>query len=1666
MRRQKKYFIFTIILILAVVTTIIVIQNRYIPESKAEEKTGKAIKITFSSGSKTGAFDNVTKTLKANINSGYVTLPENFQDTISMNAESYFSKVDDETYYFTEGDYSYTFTGWKIKGSILYTPMETVFQPGDVVNYDTLDINKDGTVELEAVWGKVIYAQNEYTGRYYTDYWIYDKEYTEANYKATEAWNYKYENSILTLNKGKNVDEPICSLDYAYFLLYNDSNNEDMNNAYLNVLMLTGNLDYVKGNTNSSNQANFFTQYKTYIDNNLIKAGFIEDENNYTKTDLLYNVEEHYIWGEYTAQTSAWGYVSKVYYGSDRNNKAPCFTFKSLSAKNYAIDWNSYNYSDVMIGNIRFDSAMFRIISSSGKRPLVISPSQNATETSFYGGQYNYVEFTSRAVVYSNSVSVLRPGGIQNVVVNGGKFGSWQTSWSSSLSSMQYDINWYMGKNTICGNINLGTTSNSNMQVSINITIKLTITGGTINGNIYGGSRGIANNDLQNRIINIIGDKTDNIKSNPKITGNIFGAGDQGTLTGNTYINIKGSTKISGNIYGGGYTFTATLYGNANINIENSIIQSSVFAGGYNGNIDVDSNGNGGNTNLKINLSQINGEIFGVGKGGTQSITIEYRNGASNSQYNWKTTKFLPEDSFFTSGRESFYKDYDTDWSWNKPSTGFPFLITDKTSAYYGYVCAYTTKEIYWTSNNKENIDFKHFRTFYYLSLAYVKKDVKIEIDNSTIGTATNGKGNIYGGGSIAVVYGDVDININNTTIYGDIYGGGDGTSQPQNVTLYKPQSEENYVAPSYKVDEKTGNVTTQVESVNSLEKFGEFKWSNDQSILENGGIDYTNKLIYSPNTEGLGSVKGNVTLNVNKSSIKGKIYGGGNAGNVAGNTELNVEEANVGSNLYTGGNSGSVDGYTKLTINSGTYGTVFGGGYSGKVLGNSTVEIIKGTYANIFGGGDQSYIQGSTNVTVGQENSNESLIVTGLVYGGGRGYDANGDGDASDFTTVYGSSEVLIQGINTKVENYGSIKLGAVAGNVDVNFKNYWSGNSTAKYKTMNGIDRATTVSFDNSYVLLENKDTSGNLEGIQAIENLVIPSGSGLKISANGEITGNYDGGGELYLDSLVCLTVQGNITGKTTLVLNPKLMENGTQGIRGGIKVPYLKVGGTAPEEIALVSGENNKYVIMQANKKTVQEEVGENYIYYYIANDVTIENNITIETNSIENRKYKEEVTNTEEVKILDKGIFTTENKISYYLTNDAYNKKDYTKITRKLKMISNTEVDKEVIIPKGTEVTMIENGEYYYYIVESENITEISLSEFKKSSNNSKYNELKDITNTDIVEKTTNEVTGTTSYLFKENYKFIFNFENTKGIKVDRYYPSLEVYYGETTFGNEKKDVANNIVDIQKREYTINLTKDRDYYENNSLIKLEGNLEIGSLKENTYLKSQNLYLKLELKDTDNNVVKIPEGTKVTINNSNYEVKKGHVIVNILNNLGTASVNKKLDIRIDMTGVLKQDRISKGEYKISVEYLNEREYEEIVEQEISVIEKQEGSYGIKAVVNAQEGVEDEELQIIKNEEETTRNIKIEYENASELKNMKIKIKAIERTGEFEYQETTNSKNKITLEKTEININETNEGEQDIKVTFQKGISKGTYRIKVELRDEYDNIKTMDYVNFIVD
>lgn len=1217
---------------------------------------------------------------------------------------------------------------------------------------------------------------------------------------------------------------------------------------------------------------------------------------------------------------------------------------------------------------------------------------QTARNEGFFGRLYNSA---------SKMITVLYGGEIHN------------GEWFGYLTSTSIDRVYYFGRNVKCTqDITIGISGNNGEHTGKTI---IYITGGEFISYVTmdrNGKNQILSND---KYIYVYGNKSGNSEYDV-ILPEIYASGVT-PIDGNIYISISGCTNIT-NVFGGGKDYTATIKRDVYLKIKDSVIEGNVNAGGKYGSVD-------GTANLEVKGSNIKGNVYGSGMGAT-SIS-------SSNEKAWygmtkeKATSVVSE-----------------------PPSDFP-EYNEETEE----VTMYKISKIgYWSYVGSEGYNTMIDKYTAKLSEAYVGNS-NIYMNTVVIGKAgDNNSGNIFGGGADAHVKGSTSVELINCTVYGNVYGGGDGVTKPEEFKICEPLNKNEYTPPTAEDLEeqyKNNGAMYSFQKPDFRYNYGEYyNWSNDISVLNMGGIDKVNKLVYSSNMIGWGDVFGSTTVNIKGGQVYGDVYGGGNSGKVGFNS-ITEESTGGGSNV--------------IIDNAKIQGNVYAGGNSGKVEGDTKLLVISGTYTNIFGGGNQSYIQGSTDVTIGQENSSNVINVTGLVYGGGRGYDANNDGDASDFTTVYGNSKVLIQGVNTSVENYGSTKLGAVAGNVDVNFKNYWSGNSTAKYQTMNGIDRATTVSFDNSYVLLENKDANGNLVGIQSIENLVIPNGSGLKISANGEIAGNFEGGGELYLDSLVCLTVQGNITGKTTLVLNPKLMENGSQVIKGGINAPYLKVGGTAPEKIALVSGEENRYKIIQANKETVKEEIGEDYIYYYIAEDVIVQNNITVETNSIENRKYKDKITNTNDVLILNTGTFTTDYNISYYLTDDAYKAKDYSNISRKLKLISNTDKEKVIIMPVGTEITMIIDGKYYSYVVNTENLSEISLSDFTNNELSTKYDELKDITNSELVDKSLNEINGTTTYTFKENYKFIINFTNTKGIEVDRYYPSLEVYYGQTSFGDEKKDVANNMVDIQKREYSLDLVNDRTYYEPDKKINLNGTLKIGSLKENTYLPTNDLDLKINLKDSTDNIVKIPEGAQVVINNNYYQVKDGQVICKLLDNLSTSTMQQSLDINLDMSNILPQDRITKGDYKIEVEYLNSKQYEKLTENNISIISKQT-EYGVSTDINLINGIENTQIQLISGSQEENRSIKVKYSNLSELNNMKIKIKAVERTGEFEYKETANSKNKIDIDTTELNVVDEKDVEQNINITFKKELQKGTYRILVELYDEFGELRTSDYVNFIVD
>lgn len=1604
--KKKRYWIFTIILLLAVITTIIVVQNRYIQESKADTTSSKTLKVTYQSGIGEGEDVVATQILCDSQSLGSNDYTDG-KIVLYRNGENGIDFTASKVEY-NGVEYERILTGWKLTSVIKNGKEITEFIEPENQNYaDKTNANKDiGTTYAQSGW------------------YIVPEGVTEITLEAVYA-------------RAIYVRSPYDKMYYDEFHIFYYGEN-DNGTTTLNGQAVAKSSDDNDGSTEEKAVATLKKAYELMT----ASSDLTVYDTAFVLCGDMYEINYHTSGNKYATEIAGTyeNYSNKNFGYNSSKTKPVTITNKNKSNYNFytispVYDFNVY--SSLRLDNIYLTSLPIDNVKK------VHTESSVAVNTYVRNRQFRFQNsnmiFETTETVTSDSIAMWYRD-IKFMKINGGK-------WNPTY---EYDIVNATLKGSNCivigGLANIGYISTSavenrtNSENYITNPHKLVITGGNITEGIYGTGYVHGGNIKGDVYVFVSGGKI----------ANIYGGGNGSVYTneeenGNVNIIITGG--IFGNIYGGGKYYTSKIYGDVNIKVNNAKVTGNIYGGGIGGQVE-------GNVNIDIKSSKISGNIFGGGLGLTDKIdyTIFFENSILNegkSNYNNKA-----EISKIT--------------KWDEAPNKFPAYdeSTSEIIARKYHQCKYNSNSLY---------TFSEIGIKYFLSLSTIGKDITMNIENSTI------EQNIYGGGSIGLVQGNINVIMKNTNVDGTVYGGGDGKTTPTAVEIYSPIQD-------YKELTSVG--------MDNNTKVGNFSWVSDDNILRyfKGIYDGKNKvvynedntttafselsseaqevikkygteqLVYSSDADKLGNVEGDITLKIEGGSYKSSIYGGGNNGQVKGKVTLEIEKASTSQDIYAGGNTGNVEKDTELIINSGTYRTVFGGGYSGKVLGNSTVEIKKGTYTNIFGGGDQSYIQGSTNVTVGQENSNESLIVTGLVYGGGRGYDANGDGDASDFTTVYGSSKALIQGTNTKVENYGSTKLGAVAGNVDVNFKNYWSGNSTAKYKTMNGIDRATTVSFDNSYVLLENRDSTKNLVGIQAIENLVIPEGSGLKISASGEITGNFEGGGELYLDSLVCLIVQGNITGQTKLVLNPKLIADGTQVIKGGIEIPYLKVGGTVPDNKALISGETNKYEIKQADKKNVQEEFGENYTYYYIEKDILVDNDITIETNSIENKEYKGQITNTSDVLILNTGTFTTDLNVSYYLTDDEDSTKDYTNIVRKLKLVSNIDENKNVVIPIGTEITMIVDGKYYAYVVNEENLLEISISEFQ-SIDATKYSELKDITNSEFVDKSLNEVNGTITYTFKESYKFIINFANSKGIEADRYYPSFDIYYAKTSFGNEKKDVANNIVDIQKREYNLDLVNDRTYYEADTKINLNGTLKIGSLKENTYLPENELYLRINLKNSTENIVKIPEGTQVIINNNHYQVKNGQIICKLLDNLSTSTIQQNLDINLDMSNILPQDRLTKGDYKLEVEYLNSKQYERLAENNISIIDKQT-EYGLSADINLMNEFENTQIQLITGNQEENRRIKVKYSNFSELKNMKIKIKAVERTGEFEYKETGNSKNKIDIDTIELNAIDKKDVEQNINITFKKELKKGTYRILVELYDEFDELRTSDYVNFIVD
>ena len=258
---------------------------------------------------------------------------------------------------------------------------------------------------------------------------------------------------------------------------------------------------------------------------------------------------------------------------------------------------------------------------------------------------------------------------------------------------------------------------------------------------------------------------------------------------------------------------------------------------------------------------------------------------------------------------------------------------------------------------------------------------VNVEWDNSN---CYKYLGSVFGGGNLASYTGSPVVNINNGTVTNNVYGGGKGSSAVV-----------------------TGNPVVTVGD------------------LTNGHSSYV-------------------------AVVTGDVYGGGDAAAVTGNTSVTIQKANtnVGS-AYGGGNAAAISGTTLLTMTDGTAGNLYGGGNAAGVGSTATVNLNGGTVTTgIYGGCNSTgTITGAVAVNINGGTVGSSSAPAN-IHGGGYGAATGTSGNveviigtavgAQTYPTIYGDvyggsalGKVNGTSVNTSLHTYVTMNAGTINGSL-----------------------------------------------------------------------------------------------------------------------------------------------------------------------------------------------------------------------------------------------------------------------------------------------------------------------------------------------------------------------------------------------------------------------------------------------------------------------------------------------------------------------------------------------------------------------------------------------------------------------------------------------------------
>ncbi len=364
-------------------------------------------------------------------------------------------------------------------------------------------------------------------------------------------------------------------------------------------------------------------------------------------------------------------------------------------------------------------------------------------------------------------------------------------------------------------------------------------------------------------------------------------------------------------------------------------------------------------------------------------------------------------------------------------------------------------------------------------NIAKVEGNIRLYINSGTH------SGSMYGGGNVGIVDGTTIVEVNGSLNTGNIFGGGNRATVTETTVNAKGGTNNNSVfgggnkAP---VGKSTVNILGGINK--NIFGCGNEATSDDSAVYIDSGntqnvygggneTDVTLTKVYlrggTANNLYGGSNASGIVTETNISATSGTattIYGGNNAGGTVTTSNVVVDGGSIGT-VHGGNNAAGTVTTSNVTINN-SVGIVYGGNNIDGTTQESNVIINAGTIENIFGGGNQA-VTGTTNVTInngkitntfgggnkaGISNKTNVTVLGGKntnVYGG-----SNQSGTVEESNVIINAESELQEGEYNVANVFGGNNAGGVTKtpNVTINkgvIQNVFGGGDSAEVNSTN---------------------------------------------------------------------------------------------------------------------------------------------------------------------------------------------------------------------------------------------------------------------------------------------------------------------------------------------------------------------------------------------------------------------------------------------------------------------------------------------------------------------------------------------------------------------------------------------------------------------------------------